>query len=439
MDDGSRKAGSITPRTHKRTGLAEAFWDAADRRRLRLPVGNRFPMTQHGRARRLLFITSDLGGGTANHLLSMTKLWAPDCWQPELLSECSPKAGRIHPGIPITVLPPPRWFDRYPICQMRRLAQVARHVKATAPDLVHTYFFWSIMYGRILKRLGAIRYLVENREDQGFSWGRQEYALLGATRSLPDRVICVSDAVREVAVAKERLDAERVEVIHNGVEPAEPSPDARGAVRRELGIADDALVVGMVANLQRGELKGERYFLEAIPSISQAVPKSHFMLVGMLGDEGALRDRVEELGIRECVTLTGYRADVARLYPAMDLSVLTSLTEGLSMTVLESMNHGLPVVVTRVGGNPEVVVDGRTGYLVPSRDAGAFANRVVELLLDSGLRSRMGHAARGRIEQHFSLKQISLRYLEMYGRILGAARSSRGSKLPDTGAPHFRG
>ena len=378
-------------------------------------------MIQTRRAHRILFITSDLGGGTGNHLLSMTRVWAPDDCRPELLSEWPPEAGRMPSGVPITVLPTPRWFDRYPIGQIRRLAQIARHIKTDPPDLVHTYFFWSIMYGRLLKRLGAIRYLVENREDQGFSWGRQEYAFLRATRSLPDRVICVSEAVREVVVAKERLDSERVLVIHNGVEPAAPSREGRKAVRQELGIADDALVVGMVANLHRREVKGEQYFLDAIPLIARAVPRCHFLLVGMLGDETKMRDRIEELGIRERLTLTGYRADVTRLYPAMDLSVLTSLTEGLSMTVLESMNHGLPMVVTRVGGNPEVVIDGKTGYLVPPRDPASFAHKVVELLLNSKLRSRMGHAARNQIQRHFLLKHIARRYLEVYDRILPSA------------------
>ncbi len=384
------------------------------------------------RRRRLLFIMSDLGGGTGNHVLSMTRLWSLDDWEPELLSERPLTAGRIQPDIPVTVLPPRRWFDRYPLGQLRRLAQIGRHIKADPPDLVHTYFFWSIMYGRMLKRLGTIHHLVENREDQGFAWGRKEYALLRATRSLPDQVICVSDAVREVALAKEGLASDRVVVIHNGVDPVAASQGAREAVRRELGIAGDALVVGMVANLHR-EVKGGRYFLDAIPLIAQAVPNSHFVVVGLPGNERRLRGRIHELGIGDRLTLTGYRDDVTRLYCAMDLSVLTSLTEGLSMTVLESMSHGLPVVATRVGGNPEMVVDGETGYLVPPRDAAAFAAKVVELLQNSGLRSRMGRAARGRIEQHFQLKHTAQHYIEVYDQVLPPDGSPAGSPdLPDT-------
>jgi len=105
----------------------------------------------------------------------------------------------------------------------------------------------------------------------------------------------------------------------------------------------------------------------------------------------------------------------------MDVSALTSFSEGLSITILESMRCGIPVVATRVGGNPEVVVDGVTGYLVPSGDVSAFASQTAKLLLDRDLRKRMGEEARRRVEQHFLLQDVALRYLEIYDGLLSRA------------------
>ena len=102
----------------------------------------------------------------------------------------------------------------------------------------------------------------------------------------------------------------------------------------------------------------------------------------------------------------------------MDVSALTSFSEGLSITLLESMRCGIPVVATRVGGNPEVVVDGVTGYLVPSGDVPAFASRTVKLLLDKDLRMRMGEEARRRVERHFLLQDVARRYEDTYEGLL---------------------
>jgi glycosyltransferase involved in cell wall biosynthesis len=112
----------------------------------------------------------------------------------------------------------------------------------------------------------------------------------------------------------------------------------------------------------------------------------------------------------------------------MDVSVLTSLSEGLSMTLLESMAHALPVVVTRVGGNPEVVVEGGTGFLVPPKNPAAFAGRVALLLQDPDLRRRMGRAGRARVEDRFRLRETSERYLGVYESLIEEAPRRSGPR-----------
>jgi glycosyltransferase involved in cell wall biosynthesis len=369
---------------------------------------------------------SDLGGGTGDHVLSMMRHWDRAAWAPRVISE-APLTSRLVPEVPVDYIGTSRWWSRFPAAQLYRLARVAGCLRRHPADLVHTYFFWSLIYGRILKLAGRIPFLVENREDEGFSWGRAEYALLRRGRAVPDRVICVSEAVRRVVLEREGTDPARTVVVHNGVTLAGPTvtgPEARA----ELGYGPGDLVVGMVANLNRA-VKGVQYFLDAVPLILKEVPSARFVVFGRGGEEAALKARTAELGIGDRVRFAGFRPDVQRFYPALDVSVLTSLTEGLSIALLESMNHGIPAVVTRVGGNPEVVVDGETGFLVPPRDPAPFAERVVALLRDRELRAQFGRAARRRVEERFDVRRAARRYLEIYDEVVGSSgRRERGSR-----------
>lgn len=367
--------------------------------------------------KRLLLVTSNFGGGTGTHLVGMLDRVNRRRWAIEILCE-----GRkeLEPPEQVTLvgLPPGRRANRLPLAQLRRLWQVRRHVRAREPDVVHTYFFWPIIYGRLLKRMGLIRHLVENREDQGFNLSPWNYRMLKATSGVPDQVICVSEAVRQVVLEREGMQEKRTVVIHNGVELPEATCSAAQLceVRKELGFSSAHWIVGMVANLNRA-VKGVGYFVEAMPLILEEVPEARFVILGEGPEEASLRSRARELGVENRVVFAGFRPDIERFYPVMDVSVLTSLSEGLSMTVLESMSFGLPVVATRVGGNPEIVRDGESGFLVPPRDPAAFARRVVELLSNPGLREGMGRAGRRVVEREFTLSATAARYEEVYEEV----------------------
>jgi len=367
-------------------------------------------------AARILFLTDDLGGGTGNHLLSMMKHWDKSRLQAEILSRV-PLTARVSPEVPVRYLPSNGTINVYPVAQIQAMRRIRKVISEIDPAIVHAYFFWPILFGRLLKLGGVIRRLVENREDQGFDWGVHEYSWLRLTRNLPDRIICVSDAVKQVVTARERVREDRVVVIRNGVEIL---PDAGGEsaeIRKELGIGEEHLIVGMVANFNRS-VKGVSLFLDAVPEIVKAVPAARFLLIGRGKEEKTLRDKARTMGIEPYVRFAGYRKDIHRCYAIMDVSVLTSFSEGLSITLLESMRCGIPVVATRVGGNPEVVVDGVTGYLVPPGDVSAFASRTVTLLLAPDHRKKMGEEGRRRVGRHFLLRDVAKRYEEIYEGLL---------------------
>lgn len=368
---------------------------------------------------RVKILISDFEGGTANHVRLVAERWDPNRSRAEIV--CSdPRIGRVRTPLPVTRLRTPSRLDRFPFTQATHLFEIGRLLRRRPADVVHTYFFWPIMYGRILKAMGRIPVLVENREDEGFDWSEREYAMLRATRGCPDRVICVSNAIADLVIRRERLSPDQVEVIHNGISLPEPVPaDVVSRVRRRLGLGDDALVVGMVANYER-PVKGIAQFLEAVPMILASTPEAHFVVVGR-GPESA-RERATRMGIGDSVHFVGPQEDVDAFYGLMDISVLSSLSEGLSLVLLESMAHGLPVVATRVGGNPEVVEEGVTGYLVPPDDPRSFAEKVVRLLTSPSLRARMGEAGRQRVEQQFSIETVARRYQTLHGSLVQRSR-----------------
>ena len=365
---------------------------------------------------KIAILTNDLGGGTGNHLLSMLKHWDKTYWKTAIFSS-APVRDRVLPDVPVEFLPPLKSFHFYPIAQVRSLVLLSRIMKDLHPDILHTYFFWSIIYGRLLKRLGLVDTLVENREDQGFGWGMHEYVWLKMTGNLPDKIICVSEAVKQVVMKREGVEESRIAVIHNGVDPHLEPTGMQANTRRELGFANDNPVIGMVANYNRA-IKGVTNFLDAIPAIVSAVPSARFLFVGGGDEENSLRSKAVEMGIDPYVVFAGYKKDIHHYYEIMDISVLTSFSEGLSLTLLESMGYGIPVVATRVGGNPELVVEGETGYLVPVKDKRALVDRIVALIQDKDLRRRMGKEGRLRAERKFRMRDVSSRYLEIYKGLL---------------------
>jgi len=361
---------------------------------------------------KIAILTDVLGGGTGKHLSSMLKHWDKTCWQTAVFSSAPVKDWGV-PDVPVEYLPPSRFFRFYPIAQVRYLALLNDRIKNRYPDIVHAYFFWSIIYGRLLKLAGKIKILVENREDLGFNWGWHEYIWLRKTNFLPDKIVCVSEAVKKVVLDREGVDESRIAVIKNGVELNLVPSGMQEVTRRELGFKDDNLVLGMVANYNRS-VKGVTHFLDAIPAIVSAVPSARFLFVGGGNEEDDLREKARTLGIDSYVVFAGHRNNIHHYYEIMDISVLTSLSEGLSLTLLESMSHGIPIVATKVGGNPEVVVEGQTGYLVPVKDTQNLVDRIVKLLQNQELRRSMGREGRLRAERKFQMRDVANRYLDIY-------------------------
>lgn len=366
---------------------------------------------------RVTYLLSVLAGGTAEHLLSLLRHREKGAWNATVLSE-KENAARTGWPDPVSILPPVPKYSKFPLSQWIRWRQVRKRLREFQPQILHTYFFWAIIYGRLMKARGVVQRLVENREDLGFAWGRFEYTLLRLTSRYPDRVVCVCDAVRQVVLEREKLPSEEVVVIRNGIEKVNQKSSRLGAsLRREFRIHPSAPVVGMVAHFDRA-VKGANYLVDCIPHVVEHAPDVRFVLVGRGSDPDELRERARKLGVEENLLLVGFRSDIDAIYSMIDVSVLASLSEGLSITILESMARGIPVVATRVGGNLELVRHEITGLLVPPGDPKAMAAGIVRLLAEPDLRSAFGEAARSVVEQEFRIDLVSQQYESLYRELV---------------------
>ncbi|MBX2853058.1 MAG: glycosyltransferase [Phycisphaeraceae bacterium] len=239
-----------------------------------------------------------------------------------------------------------------------------------------------------------------------------------------DRVTAVSQFVKHALIKNEGMPAARIDVVHNGIDPGpEPNEDGRAAARQQLGITPDRPVVMQVARFH--PVKDHATALRAWSIVHAQMPDALLVFVGDGPERDNLEALTQQLELQDAVRFTGGVDDARQLIPAADLCMLSSLSEGLSVTLLEAMAAGKPIVATDVGGNPEAVVNGQTGLLAPSRDPGALAGCVMQLLPNAPYTARvLGQAGRQRLLEHFTADRMHRAYAQHY-ESLAADASSR--------------
>lgn len=309
-------------------------------------------------------------------------------------------------------------LNRHPWTLFPALGLLIRTIRTCRPSVVHAFLPLVTCMGALSGRLCGVPFVVTSRRALGTHQDR--YPLLKpmdllASR-LSHRITVNSEAVRRDLLERDAVDPRKVVLIYNAVEIEAFRRDLgeRGKAREELGIAPDHRAVVMVANFI--PYKGHSDFLEAAARILTRFPEARFLLVGE--DRGLMKTLIAQargLGILDWVRFLGQRTDIPRLMAASDLSVLCSHEEGFSNVILESMAAGLPVVATRVGGNPEAVEEGATGWLVPPRDPAALAVRILDLLKDPSRAEAWGRAGQERVRRLFSVDRMLDAHLALYG------------------------
>ena len=235
-----------------------------------------------------------------------------------------------------------------------------------------------------------------------------------AFRSLPHHVITTSQRIADRLVAELGVPRERASCIATGVDLKRFDPATQGTLRKELGLADDVALVGMISVLR--SWKGHATFLEAAAKLlADGRRRIHFAIAGEGPMRVVLPDQIAQAPLKGNVTLLGHRADVPNVLASLDVLVLPSYAhEGIPQIILQAQAMGRPVVATRIGGIPEVVEDNATGLLVEPRDADALAKKIGAILDDAVLADRLRHAARAQVEAKYSLEVMGEELLALY-------------------------
>ncbi len=306
----------------------------------------------------------------------------------------------------------------YGFAGLRAIWRIRRLVREGKYDIVQSHHEKSDLINALLPRHPRRMRRLSNRRDMGFQKSGRMRWLMRRLNHRFDRIVAPSRAILDLLAATERVDPAKLICIPNGVDTQKfvPQEAGRSAMRAELGFAGDELLVGCVANLY--PVKRHSDLIEAFAGVHAAVPSAHLLLVG----DGPLRDAVEQQivfhGLTDAVRLLGDRDDIASILPALDVFVLASSSEGLSNAILEAQACALPVIATRVGGNPELVGE-NCGRLVEASQPEALASAMLELLQNRALRRALGTTARATVELKHSLQGMVNAYLRLYQDLLG--------------------
>ena len=322
-----------------------------------------------------------------------------------------------HQGIPVHCV----W--RQPGLDLSMPAKIARIAREHQATLIHAHQCTPWFYGalsRIFHR--APKLLLE--EHGRFYPEQDKPARRRVNRAvivpLSHRFVAVSEDVRWRLDRYEGLNAARVDVIYNGVDvgPRLSAPE-RVELRQALGFGERDIVVGTVGRFD--PIKNLPMLIESLAAAREQDSRIRGLLVGDGPEFGAVAQLIRAHHLDDVVRLTGFRTDARQLVQCLDLFVLSSFSEGTSMALLEAMASGVPAVVTAVGGNPEIVVAGETGWVVPSGAVAALTSVVLEAARDETLRRDFGRAGRQRFEENFTFERMLECYRELYRSMMPAS------------------
>jgi glycosyltransferase involved in cell wall biosynthesis len=303
---------------------------------------------------------------------------------------------------------------------------LARRMGTVRPDVVHLHTSHAHTLGALAARLANHPVVVVSRRVD-FSIYRHSFLGLNGIkyRAGIDRIVCVSDAVRDVLLG-DGLDPDRLRVVRSAVDPERVRAAAPVDVRARLGLPEGARIVLAVGALVGH--KGHRHLVEAVPRLVSAVPGVHVVIAGEGPLRGDLEAQARALWLQGSLHMPGRVDDLPGWFSSAEVLCMPSLEEGLGTSVLDGMAVGLPVVASRAGGIPEMVRDDVEGILVPPADPAALADALARLLLDPALRARMSAAARRRVDEAFHVDRMVDETLAVYREAI--RERARPSTLP---------
>jgi len=373
-------------------------------------------------------------GGPSLHVVNLNKGLSPDRFE-SLLVTGSPNPGEgslldyaQENGVQPVVIPEMVGEASLRPRDFKALLRLYRILRIERPQIVHTHTAKAGFLGRLAARLAGVPILVHTYHGtvlHGYYGPLKTWLLRQMERQLArttDRLVAVSALGKEDLIAYGVAPSEKISVIPLGfdLEPFFDCRSLKGEFRRELGLDPDDKLVGILGRIF--PIKNHRLFLESAAQIAQQESNVRFVIVG----DGILRSETEkyaqDLGIHQQVIFTGWRRDLPRIYADLDLLVISSNNEGTPVSAIEAMASGCPVVATRVGGLPDIVQEGETGYLVPAKKAKALATAMLKLIRNPQTAKQMGMSAQLSVRERFSLNRLVCDTEDLYQGLLASKK-----------------
>ncbi len=300
---------------------------------------------------------------------------------------------------------------------LRGLFRLWKFLKVGKIKIVETFTPDSNILGLFVARIAGVPVRIATHHgyiEGAYSWAGKLHGMM-INKGFAHHLVAVSDRVRRIAIKEEGVNPEKVLVILNGITPAkvnESLPTLQDRVHEELGMTKDDFLILTVGRVT--VQKGHTYLLDAIPQVLLRIPNAVFAIAGDGHLRETLQNKAIQLGIDGSIHFLGTRSDIPELLSVADVFVLPSLWEGLPLALLEAMSAGLPVVATRVEGVESIIIEGKNGFLIPSKDVDALTAALIKILADENIRSRFGHQNKKLVEELFTIDRMCERYEELF-------------------------
>jgi glycosyltransferase involved in cell wall biosynthesis len=365
----------------------------------------------------VLFLIDHLmarGGGEGN-LLKLVQLLPPE------LVRCSVATFRIRPeiresiAVPVHVFP---WRRVYHLSSLKAAHGLRKLIHDEQVDIVQTYFETSNLWGGLVAKLSGAS-LLSSRRDMGILRKAKHELAYRLVNRVSDRVLAVSEEVKRFCVDQEHIDPAKVSVVYNGVDFEQFAPSSGVNPFAGAEWAGASHIVTCVANVR--QIKGIDVLLRCAQRVCRELPGTVFLIAGSLYERDyteEMRAMARDLGVENNIKMLGFVEDPTPLLRMSNAFCMLSRSEGFSNALLEAMACGIPSVVTRVGGNPEAINEGENGFLVPSEDDQAAADRLLFLLRNPAKAALMGEAARTAVQTQFSSQTMVDQLIDVYRKLM---------------------
>lgn len=369
------------------------------------------------RAKKILFVADDFSeGGAASVIFHLISGLDRDRFTPVL--GCLDGVGELgeqlrSSGVRVEFL------DRQPGLDKRLFKRIPDLMRKEKIDLVHAHGYTAFFYSALPALsifFRKILFTEHGRMPPDFVRPKRVIVNKLVTPFIPD-VVAVSRSVQDSLVRYEKISKKRIKIIVNGIDLMRFQKDGnKGSVRDELGIAPKEKVIAIIARLC--DYKNHNNLIQSLAIANKKESRITLLIVG----DGPMREELgilaERLGVKDKIIFTGVRHDIPDILDAVEMVALCSYYEGTSITILEAMAARLPVIASRIAGNPDVVMDQETGILVSPDDPDEIAEAIIRLSGSAELRSQMGQAGYRRCMKHYSVERMVEEYESLYDQIL---------------------